>query len=113
NEDDNFNLMLESMFSSGQIYRRIRIAELLKDGNPTTNVSFSYPFQQLSARLAAGWDGPGGVSPRWIRAELYKQVTTGAPERRKLIAQILVGMNMRGLLLAARDAGVKEAREAL
>jgi HEAT repeat protein len=114
NEDDNFNLLLEPMFSSGQIYRRMTVAQILKDGNPKTQVAFTFPFVQLAARLAAGWDGPGGVSPRWIRAELYKQVTTSTdPARRKLVAELLAGMNQRGLLLAARDAGVKEAREVL
>jgi len=114
NEDDNFNLMLEQMFTSGQIYRRIKVAEILRDGDPKTQVAFTYPWAQLSARLAAGWDGTGGVSPRWIRAELYKQLTT-SPDvaRRKLVANVLAGMNQRGLLLAARDAGVKEAREVL
>ena len=113
NEDDNFNLMLEPMFTSGQVYRRMKVAQVLKDGNLLTNVSFTYPFVQLCNRLTAGWDGPGGVSPRWIRAELYKQLTGSDAERRKLVANALVGMNLRGLLLAARDAGVKEAREAL
>ena len=114
NEDDNFNLMLEQMFTSGQIYRRIKVAEIMRDGDPKTQVAFTYPWAQLTARLAAGWDGTGGVSPRWIRAELYKQLTTNPDAaRRKLIANVLAGMNQRGLLLAARDAGVKEAREVL
>jgi HEAT repeat protein len=114
NEDDNFNLMLEPMFTSGQVYRRMRVAEILRDGDPKTEVAFTYVFAQLATRLVAGWDGTGGVSPRWIRAELYKQLTT-SPDvaRRKLIATMLAGMNQRGLLLAARDAGVKEAREVL
>lgn len=113
NEDDNFNLLLEPMFTSGQIYRRMKVAELLREGNPLTNTTYSYPTQQLAARLVAGWDGPSGVSPRWIRAELYKTLTGTDAAKRKLVAGILVAMNMRGLLLAARDAGVKEAREAL
>jgi HEAT repeat protein len=113
NEDDNFNLMLEPMFASGQVYRRMKVAQMMKDGNILTTISYTYPFTQLCNRLTAGWDGPGGVSPRWIRAELYKQLTGADVERRKLVANALVGMNMRGLLLAARDAGVKEAREAL
>jgi hypothetical protein len=101
------------MFASGQIYRRLRVAQILKEGNPLTNVSYSYAFMQISTRLVAGWDGPSGVSARWIRGELYKQLTTGSPEQRRLVAATFVGMNMRGLLLAARDAGIKEAREAL
>ncbi|HEX4354328.1 MAG TPA: HEAT repeat domain-containing protein [Polyangiales bacterium] len=113
NEDDNFNLLLEPMFTSGQIYRRLHAAQVLKDGNPLTNVSYSYAFTQICTRLVAGWDGPAGVSARWIRAELYKQLIGSNIEQRKLAAATLVGMNMRGLLLAARDAGIKEAREAL
>jgi HEAT repeat protein len=114
NEDDNFNLVLEQMFTSGQIYRRIKVAEILRDGDPKTQVAFTYPWAQLTARLSAGWDGTGGVTPRWVRAELYKQLTTSPDAaRRKLIATVLAGMNQRGLLLAARDAGVKEAREVL
>ena len=35
------------------------------------------------------------------------------PARRKLMADTLPAMNLRGLLLAARDAGIKEAREVL
>jgi HEAT repeat protein len=114
NEDDNFNLLLEPMFTSGQIYRRMRVAEIMKDGDPKTEVAYAYPFTQLAGRLGAGWDGPAGVSPRWIRGELYKQLTTSPDaDRRRLVANVLAGMNMRGLLLAARDAGVKEAREVL
>jgi HEAT repeat protein len=113
NEDDNFNLLLESMFTSGQIYRRMRVAEIMREGNPLTNTSYSYAIQQLATRLVAGWDGPAGVSPRWIRAELYKTLTGPDAAKRKLVANMMVQMNMRGLLLAARDAGVKEAREAL
>jgi HEAT repeat protein len=115
NEDDNFNLLLEPMFASGQIYRRMKVAEVLREGNPTatTPVTFTYPTQQLATRLVAGWDGPAGVSARWIRAELYKTLTGSDAARRKLVANIMVSMNMRGLLLAARDAGIKEAREAL
>jgi HEAT repeat protein len=113
NEDDNFNLLLEPMFTSGQIYRRMKVAHVLREGNPMTNITFTYPTQQLAARLVAGWDGPSGVSSRWIRAELYKSLTGSDAGRRKLVAEMMVAMNMRGLLLAARDAGVKEAREAL
>jgi HEAT repeat protein len=114
NEDDNFNLLLEPMFTSGQIYRRMKVAHVLREGNPmNNNITFTYPTQQLAARLVAGWDGPAGVSARWIRAELYKSLTGSDAGRRKLVAEMMVAMNMRGLLLAARDAGVKEAREAL
>jgi HEAT repeat protein len=111
-ENDNFNLLLEPMFTSGQVFRRIRAAELLKIGDDNGG-SFSYVWQHLATRLAVGWEGPGGVSPRYVRAELYKALTGPDAEKRRVAAAMLVGMNMRGLLLAARDANIKEAREAL
>jgi HEAT repeat protein len=113
NEDDNFNMLLESMFTSGQFYRRLRVAEILKAGDDTLNASYSYAWIHLAGRLVAGWQAPGGASPRFVRAELYKGLTGSDAERRRLCAAILTGMNMRGLLLAARDAGIKEAREAI
>jgi HEAT repeat protein len=113
NEDDNFNVLSESMFTSGQVYRRLKVAEILRTGLPGSQTTFTYPTTQFATRLVSGWDGPAGVSPRWIRAELYKTLTGTDAAKRKLVAEIMVAMNMRGLLLAARDAGVKEAREAL
>ena len=53
------------------------------------------------------WDGPGGVSPRFIRADIYNSITGDDTERRRLASATLSAMNLRGLLLAARDAGVR------
>jgi hypothetical protein len=113
NENDNFNLLLEPMFTSGQLYRRMRVAEILKDGSDLTNVSYSYAWTHLALRLANGWDGPAGVSSRFVRGQLYKTLTGPDAEKRRLVADMLVGMNLRGMLLAGRDAGIKEARDAL
>jgi len=111
NEDDNFNLLTKSMFESGQIYRRMRVAEILKEGAGET--SYSYVWLHLTTRLRAGWDGPGGMSERATRNAINEQLASQDPERRRLIATILGSMNLRGLLLAGRDAGVKEARDVL
>jgi HEAT repeat protein len=115
NEDDNFNLLTKTMFESGQIYRRLRVAEILKtgDGSDESALSYSYAWIHLTTRLRSGWEGPGGMSERNIRVALNEQLSSPDAERRRLMAGVLSSMNLRGLLLAARDAGVKEARDAL
>jgi len=115
NEDDNFNLLTQTMFESGQIYRRMRVAEILKTGvgEGSSQVSYSYVWLHLTTRLRAGWDGPGGMSERAARNALNEQLASQDPERRRLVAEMMGAMNYRGLLLAARDAGVKEARQTL
>jgi len=110
-EDDNFNLLTKSMFESGQLYRRLKVAQILAEGNATT--SYGYVWLHLTTRLRAGWEGPGGMSDREIRETLFKEIGSADAARRKLMADTLAAMNLRGLLLAARDAGVKEAREVI
>lgn len=111
NEDDNFNLLTDAMFESGQIYRRLAVAQVLRNG--TAKISYSYPWTQVTSRLASGWDGPRGMSARDIRHALYATLTGNDPELRALVADAMASMNERGLLLAARDAGVEEARQQL
>ena len=115
NEDDNFNLLTKPMFESGQIYRRIRVAEILREGTGegAAAISYSYVWLQLTTRLRAGWDGPGGMSERAVRNTLNEQLASQDPARRALVANMMGAMNYRGLLLAARDAGGKEARDVL
>ncbi|MFI5306514.1 MAG: HEAT repeat domain-containing protein [Polyangiales bacterium] len=111
NADDNFNLLTKSMFDSGQIFRRLRVAEIMMQG--TGGNSYSYLWAQVTARLRSGWEGAGGMSDRDIRNTMYKELGSADPKRRALVANTLLSMNLRGLLLAARDAGVKEARDVL
>jgi hypothetical protein len=82
-------------------------------GEGSKAVSYSYLWLQTTTRLRSGWDGPGGMSDRDIRAALFKELGSPDATRRTLVAKTLAAMNLRGLLLAARDAGVKEAREIL
>jgi HEAT repeat protein len=112
NTDDNFNLLNEDMFTSGQIYRRLQVAEILKN-EAGEAASYSYVWNHLTTRLATGWQEPGGISPRKIREYLYKTITGSDPELRRLVAEVLNAMSERGLLLAARDAGIAEARKLL
>ncbi len=112
-ENDHFDLLREPMFSSGQIYRRMRVAELLKDGDPASKVSYGYVWAQLMTRLATGWSGPSGMSVCAVRAELYRVLMGDDADKRRMVAAALADMHARGVLLAARDAGVEEARVAL
>jgi HEAT repeat protein len=111
NDSDDFNLLMAPMFEGGQVYRRLRVAEILRQGSE--DVSFGYVWAHMMTRLRTGWDGPGGVSERYVREALYKELTGADPGRRRLMAETLASMNLRGLLLAARDAGVAEARQVL
>lgn len=108
NEDDNFNLLMASMFESGQFFRRLKVAHLLRTGNE--DISYGYVWTHLANRMGSGWDGPGGISAREIRGFLMATMKGNNAEHRALSAAMLSSMNMRGLLLAARDAGVEEAR---
>jgi HEAT repeat protein len=112
NEHDNFNLLTRTMFESGAIYRRLKVAKTLKEGEG--EASYGYVWNHLTTRLRAGWDGPNGMSEREIRAALFKELMESKDaERRRLVAETLAAMNLRGLLLAARDAKVQEARQVL
>ncbi|MDD9941675.1 MAG: HEAT repeat domain-containing protein [Myxococcales bacterium] len=111
NEDDNFNLLTEPMFASGQVIRRLLVADALREG--TGKNSFTHVWTHLTGRLAAGWEGPAGVSPRFVRDALVTAMQKGSPEVRTVVAKALSSMGERGLLLAARDAGVQEARQVL
>jgi HEAT repeat protein len=111
---DYFNLITGRQFENGEIFRRLSVAETLRTGEGT--VTFSYPWQQVIARLKAGWSGPGGLAPRQVRAKLYEALRGQEPEKRRIVAEALGAMNERGLLLASRDepgAGQQEAREVL
>lgn len=111
-ENDNFNLLTEEMFTSGQIWRRLLVGEALREGTSEQN-AYVYFITQTIARLGLGWEGPGGVTPRDIRRHLYDALIGSDAELRRLSASVLSQMNERGLLLAARDAGNEDARQAL
>lgn len=111
---DFFNLITDRQFQNGEIFRRLAVAETLRSGEGT--ITFSYPWQQVIARLKAGWSGPDGLQPRQIRARLYEALRGQEPEKRRITAEALGAMGERGLLLASRDEpgpGQQEAREVL
>lgn len=111
---DFFNLITTRQFENGEVFRRLSVAETLRTAKGT--LTFSYPWQQVVARLKSGWNGPGGLQPRAVRARLYEALRGQEPEKRRLAAEALSAMNERGLLLASRDEagpGQAEAREML
>ena len=111
---DFFNMITERHFANGEIFRRLAVADALRNGQG--EITFSFPWQQVIARLKAGWQGPGGLTARDIRAKLYEALRGQEPEKRRLAAEALGAMGERGLLLASRDEagpGQAEAREVL
>jgi HEAT repeat protein len=113
-DTDFFNMITARNFESGEIFRRLKVAEILKSSQG--ELTFSFPWQQVIARLKVGWGGPGGLTPREIRAKLYAALRSDEPEKRRLAAETLGAMGERGLLLASRDEpgpGQQEARELL
>lgn len=113
-DNDAFNVLLPEMFESGAIYRRMRVAQLLRDGND--NGHYSTPWQRLFERMNAGWSGPHGITAAVVREKLYAAMTGSDATIRRLAADILGDMGERGLLIRARDAGgvgASEAREKL
>lgn len=113
-ENDWFNVLTEPMFESGQIYRRFRVARILRDGKGDDR--FGFAMVKALGALKSGWEGAGGVPPREVRSRLYAALTGDDPERRRLAADMLGEMGERGLLLRGRDeegAGAEEARAVL
>lgn len=113
-DSDFFNLITARQFENGQIFRRLKVADILRNGKG--DITFSYPWQQVIARLKAGWNGPGGLTSREVRSRLYEALRGQEPEKRRIAAEALGAMQERGLLLASRDEpgpGQQEAREVL
>ena len=113
-DSDFFNMITKRNFESGQIYRRLTVADALRNGKG--ELTFSNPWNQVIARLKAGWSGPDGLTAREIRARLYETLRGQEPAKRKLAAEAFGAMGERGLLIRSRDEagpGQQEAREVL
>lgn len=116
-DTDDFNLLTQDMFESGEVYRRIEVAETLRDGTEHTGQArFGLAWTKMLERLKTGWGGPAGATPRFVREQLYASLTGTDAARRTMAADALGDMNERGLLFRARDAngpGAQEARNKL
>lgn len=102
-ENDWFNVLTEDMFKSGEIWKRLQVADTLKSADQKT--SFSYAWAKVTNVLQSGWDAPNGVSSKEAQDKLYAALTGPDADLRHLVARALMDMGDRGLLLRARDAG--------
>ncbi len=113
-ENDFFNLVTGELWESGEVYRRLRVAEILNEGDGDNRQG--YAWQTFAARLQSGWSGVHGMTANDIRQRMLVDIDGPDAERRQLIARALGAMNATGLLMAARDgggAGAEDAREVL
>jgi HEAT repeat protein len=113
-ESNAFNLVTQDAFDSGQIWRRLQVAQILNEGEGDNR--HGYLWNHVIERLRVGWDGHDGMTPRQIREELWNALRGDEPDRRELAADVLAAMDERGLLMSARDQGgpgSDEARERL
>lgn len=109
-ENDFFNLVTSDLWESGQIHRRMRVAQILNTGDGDNRQG--YAWQQLSTRLESGWSGLHGLNAPEIRARLLADLTGTDAATRVLVASVLGQMHELGLLMAARDAGGNGAEDA-
>lgn len=102
-ENDWFNLLTEEMFESGAIWRRLRAAQVLRNGSGER--TYSYPWAKVTAVLRTGWEGTDGLRPAQIRAKLWAAMAGDDAGQRELAAEVFADLPEIGLLLRARDEG--------
>ncbi len=102
-ENDWFNLLTEDMFENDAIWRRLKVAQVLREGDGDN--SYAYAWAKAVAVLRSGWEGVGGLRPQLVRDKLWAALEEGDEERKELIAQVFHEMPETGLLLRARDEG--------
>ncbi|GAB4207375.1 MAG: hypothetical protein OHK0013_24950 [Sandaracinaceae bacterium] len=108
--NDWFNLVTTDLWDSGQVYRRLRVAAILNDGEGDNR--HGYAWTTFVARLQAGWSGFHGMSTNAIRRRLYADLTGADATNREFIVRLFAATGDLGLLMAARDAGGPGAEEA-
>ncbi len=102
-ENDWFNLLTTDMFENGAIWRRLKVAMVLREGDGDN--SYAYPWAKAVAVLRSGWDGVGGLRPQLVRDKLWEAMEGDDEERRMLVAAAFHEIPETGLLLRARDEG--------
>ncbi|MDW8245246.1 MAG: HEAT repeat domain-containing protein [Sandaracinaceae bacterium] len=108
--NDWLSLVTRTLWDSGQIHRRLIVADILHRGEGENRYGFAWTA--FIARLQAGWNGIEGMNPIEIRKRLYQDLRSENTALRPLIARTLAAMGEIGLLLAARDAGGPGSEEA-
>ena len=113
-ESDELQLLTPALFENGEVFRRIRVAQALRDGKGDVHVGL--PLLNFASRLRSGWPGAQGVTAAFVREKLYAALTGSDAGLRVAAANILGDMNERGLLIRARDSegqGAQDARAKL
>jgi len=111
-DDASLNLVTLPMFQSGQVFRRLHAAEILRDGLGEQSPHYGYGWVTIMALLRSGSEGPGGMTARQIREQFWTALTGEDAERRRIAAEVMAEIPERGLLLRARDEGQRGAEEA-
>jgi hypothetical protein len=94
--------LTKQMFDSKRIFKRLKIARTIADKTEKTGPVL-WPWKHLMDRLKNGWDtSPGGLTSLQVKHLLADTVRNDA-ENRKLAAEILSGLNARGILLALQS----------
>lgn len=109
-ENHRFDLLTNTMFDSGQVFRRLRVALVLAEGEGDRR--YTFVLNHITHRLGVGWDGHDGMTARAIRSRLWEALRGDDEARSEWVAQVLGRMDERGLLLAARDQGGKGSAQA-
>jgi hypothetical protein len=109
-ETNSFNLITQAAFDSGEVWRRLSVANILNEGEGDNR--HGYVWTNTIERLRAGWDGHDGMTPRQIRDQIWNALRGEDAARRTLAAHVLAQMDERGLLMAARDQGGPGSDEA-
>ncbi len=112
--NDWFNLVTNTLWDSGEIYRRLRVARVLDQGEGDNRQG--YAWSMFVNRLQSGWGGHDGLTANQIRRRFYADLTGADDALRPLVARALAATGDLGLLMAARDAngpGAEEARAVL
>lgn len=98
-----FRTLTRSMVESGAVYRRMRAAWQLKQGD--ANTSHGYVWDVLLDIYKVGSEGPGGATIQFLREQLWQAMSNQDEAVRTMAARMLLATGEHGILLRARDAG--------
>ena len=102
-ESQYFRTLTRSMVESGAVYRRMRAAWQLKQGEGENG--HGYVWDVLLDVYKIGSEGPGGATIQFLREQLWQAINSQDEAVRDMAARMLLATGEHGILLRARDAG--------
>ena len=102
-ESQYFRTLTRSMVESGAVYRRMRAAWQLKQGEGDN--AHGYVWDVLLDVYKIGSEGPGGATIQFLREQLWQAINSQDEAVRDMAARMLLATGEHGILLRARDAG--------